>query len=201
MAVCGLLFPGVFCVYKLLLLIFSDFPNIKNIAKVKSKLLTFVLKSCILTSGKEEKVMENGVENNYSCGILLKQIHDIQEKNINNALRDLDLTFTQVTILRTLLHSTDKQLSLKELEKMLHVAQSTTARITAKMENKGLIESFGDVSDKRIKYIHLTQYGEQYCINAKQKFEEENAHILSALTETEKLVFLSLLQKIINSLS
>lgn len=141
------------------------------------------------------------LENDFSCSVLLKQIHDIQEKNINNALRDLDLTFTQITILQTLMHSPGKQLSLKELEKILHVAQSTTARITMKMENKGLIDSIGDVSDKRIKYIHLTQSGEQYCINARQKFEEESARILSVLTETEKMVLHSLLQKIKNSLS
>ena len=98
------------------------------------------------------------MENNSSCSILLKQIHDVQKKNIDNTLRNLDLTFSQINVLRALVHSTDKQMSLKELEKILHVAQSTTARIVTKMEGKGLIDSFSDVSDKRIKYIRLTQY-------------------------------------------
>ena len=69
------------------------------------------------------------------------------------------------------------------------------------MESKGLIDSFGDASDKRIKYIRLTQYGEQYSSNAKQKLEEEETHLLSSLTETEKMVFISLLQKITSNLS
>lgn len=141
------------------------------------------------------------MEDNLSCSILLKQLHDVQEKNINNTLRNLDLTFSQINVLRALVHSADKQMSLKELEKILHVAQSTTARIVAKMESKGLIESFGDVSDKRIKYIRLTQYGEQYSSNAKQKLEEEETRLLSSLTETEKMVFVSLLQKITSNLS
>lgn len=141
------------------------------------------------------------MENNSSCSILLKQIHDVQEKNINNTLRNLDLTFSQINVLRALVHTAEKQMSLKELEKILHVAQSTTARIVAKMESKGLIESFGDVSDKRIKYIRLTQYGEQYSSNAKQKLEEEETRLLSSLTETEKMVFISLLQKITGNLS
>lgn len=141
------------------------------------------------------------MENNSSCSILLKQIHDVQEKNINNTLRNLDLTFSQINVLRALVHSTDKQMSLKELEKILHVAQSTTARIVTKMESKGLIDSFSDVSDKRIKYIRLTQYGEQYSSNAKQKLEEEETRLLSSLTETEKMVFVSLLQKITSNLS
>ncbi len=141
------------------------------------------------------------MENNSSCSILLKQIHDIQKKNIDNTLRNLDLTFSQINVLRALVHSTDKQMSLKELEKILHVAQSTTARIVTKMEGKGLIDSFSDVSDKRIKYIRLTQYGEQYSSNAKQKLEEEETRLLSSLTETEKIVFVSLLQKIASNLS
>lgn len=141
------------------------------------------------------------MENNSSCSILLKQIHDVQEKNINNTLRNLDLTFSQINVLRALVHSADKQMSLKELEKILHVAQSTTARIVTKMESKGLIDSFSDVSDKRIKYIRLTQYGEQYSSNAKQKLEEEETRLLSSLTETEKMVFISLLQKITSNLS
>lgn len=111
------------------------------------------------------------------------------------------LTFSQINVLRALVHSTDKQMSLKELEKILHVAQSTTARIVTKMEGKGLIDSFSDVSDKRIKYIRLTQYGEQYSSNAKQKLEEEETRLLSSLTETEKIVFVSLLQKIASNLS
>ena len=141
------------------------------------------------------------MEDNLSCSILLKQLHDVQEKNINNTLRNLDLTFSQINVLRALVHSTDKQMSLKELEKILHVAQSTTARIVTKMESKGLIDSFSDVSDKRIKYIRLTQYGEQYSSNAKQKLEEEETRLLSSLTETEKMVFVSLLQKITSNLS
>lgn len=141
------------------------------------------------------------MENNSSCSILLKQIHDIQKKNIDNTLRNLDLTFSQINVLRALVHSADKQMSLKELEKILHVAQSTTARIVTKMESKGLIDSFSDVSDKRIKYIRLTQYGEQYSSNAKQKLEEEETRLLSSLTETEKMVFVSLLQKITSNLS
>lgn len=141
------------------------------------------------------------MENNSSCSILLKQIHDVQKKNIDNTLRNLDLTFSQINVLRALVHSADKQMSLKELEKILHVAQSTTARIVTKMESKGLIDSFSDVSDKRIKYIRLTQYGEQYSSNAKQKLEEEETRLLSSLTETEKIVFVSLLQKIAGNLS
>ena len=34
-----------------------------------------------------------------SCGVLMKQIHDALEKNANNTLRKLDLTFSQIEVL------------------------------------------------------------------------------------------------------
>ena len=36
---------------------------------------------------------------NYSCGTLLKQIHDIMEKNANNVLREQNLTISQSGVL------------------------------------------------------------------------------------------------------
>lgn len=140
------------------------------------------------------------MEHDNSCGFLLKQIHDTLEKNANNFLRDMDLTFAQSTVLLTLYDMPDQQISLKELEKILHVAQSTTARIVSKMEGKGFISSFGDDSDKRIKYIRLETLGAQCCNQAKLKIEEQEENILSSLTEAERMIFLNLLQKVTNHL-
>lgn len=135
-----------------------------------------------------------------SCLLLIKQIHDTLEKNANNDMKVWDITFAQATVLLALCDTHDKQLSLKELEKILHVAQSTTARIVTKLESKGFVNSFGDTSDKRIKYVCITPLGEQCCGNAKQKMKEGEASILSSLTEAEQKTFLNLLQKVKNNL-
>ena len=90
---------------------------------------------------------------------LFKQIHDALEKSVNNDMREMGLTFSQASVLRTLSNDSGCQMSMKELEKALHVAQSTTVRIVQNMERNGLVDSFGDVSDKRVKYIRLTEKG------------------------------------------
>ena len=84
-----------------------------------------------------------------SCGVLMKQIHDALEKNANNTLRKLDLTFSQIEVLLVLQNFAEKQLSLKQLEKQLHLAQSTTAGIVTRLEKKGFVIRFSDASDKR----------------------------------------------------
>ena len=63
------------------------------------------------------------------CGPLLKQINDEMRKNANNALRAKDLTLTQLEALVQLEQAPEGQHSLKELEQILHVAQSTAAGI------------------------------------------------------------------------
>ena len=52
------------------------------------------------------------------CAVLIKQIHTELEKNANNALRQDDLTMSQINVLLELDKAADKQLELKRLEQM-----------------------------------------------------------------------------------
>lgn len=131
-----------------------------------------------------------------SCGMLIKQINSTLEKNANNTLRKQDLTFAQVSALLAIRDFPEQSVSLKELEKILHVAQSTTAGIINRLEQKGLVTGFGDSQDKRIKLVRITPSGEKYCREAEQNMKEAEESLLSGLTETEQSIFNSLLQKV-----
>lgn len=134
-----------------------------------------------------------------SCGLLLKQINDELEKQANNALRSSDLTMAQVTALLILREQTEHQMTLKELERTLRVAQSTAAGIVSRLEQKGFIEAFGDAEDKRIKIIRMTETGEQCCGDADQNMAQTEQALLSGLTETEQGILLALLTKVRDS--
>lgn len=75
-----------------------------------------------------------------SCGALIKQIHDGLEKNANNAMHSHDITMVQCSALLILNGASEKQMTLKELERSLRVAQSTAAGIVTRLEQKGLVE-------------------------------------------------------------
>ncbi|MGN1059596.1 MAG: MarR family winged helix-turn-helix transcriptional regulator, partial [Clostridia bacterium] len=96
---------------------------------------------------------------NLPCGELIKQIHGELEKNANNAMRPLGLTMAQLGALLALNRAEEGQLSLKELEQYLHVAQSTAAGIVARLEQKGFVEGFGSASDRRVKLVRITPAG------------------------------------------
>lgn len=140
------------------------------------------------------------MKNQNTCGAIVKQINDELERRANNALRPHGLTMAQMHVLLTLDDAVGGQMSLKDMEQSLHVAQSTAAGIVSRLEQKGLIEAFGDPEDKRIKKVRITERGKERCQEAEQHMEETEAYILSRLTETEQVILLTLLQKVRDSL-
>lgn len=134
------------------------------------------------------------------CGKLLKQISDEMRKNANNAMRAQNMTLTQMDALLDLYEAPDLQLSLKELEQRLHVAQSTAAGIVSRLEQKGLVLGLNDPTDKRVKLVQITPEGLQ-CVRTSRKFVEEGEdRLLSGLTETECDIFYTLLLKVRSTL-
>ena len=140
------------------------------------------------------------MEQHQDCGLLLKQISDELRKNGNNALRSQDLTLTQLDALAALDQAPNRRRSLKELEQILHVAQSTAAGIIARLEQKGLVEGLGDAADRRVKLVRITPAGAECVRAALHHRAEADERILSGLTETERDIFYTLLKKVCDSL-
>ena len=134
------------------------------------------------------------------CATLIKQIHDGLEKQANNMLRSQDLTMAQVGVLLELRFAPEKQMALKELERRLHVAQSTAAGIVSRLEQKGLVEGFGDANDRRIKMLRITPAGEECCQAADQHMAAFEAALLSGLTEEDRSTLLALLKRVAKNL-
>lgn len=140
------------------------------------------------------------MEQHQDCGLLMKQINDELRKNANNALRHLDLTLAQLDALVELDRAPEGQRALKELEQILHVAQSTAAGIVARLEQKGFAEGFGDAEDRRIKRVRITPAGMECIHTALHYRAEAEEKLLSGLTETERDIFCTLLKKVRDSL-
>ena len=134
------------------------------------------------------------------CGRLIKQIHDEMEKNANNAMRSQDMTMAQLDALMELNQVPEKQLSLKELERRLHIAQSTTVGIITRLEQKGFVEGFGNPADRRIKLVRITSAGIDCLMVAKEGRTEAEEKLLAGLTETERHIFFTLLKKVRDTL-
>ena len=133
---------------------------------------------------------------NYSCGALLKQIHDIMEKNANNVLREQELTISQSGVLVLLDEKEGKTASFKELEKEFGVSQPTMAGILNRLVQKDLVEVLTDSEDKRIRKAHLTQKGADKCKEGYKHMNSAEEQLLKSLTRDEKKEFNRLLLKV-----
>ncbi len=135
------------------------------------------------------------------CGGLIKQIHCAMQKSTNNDLRNAGLTFSQVHMLFKLSEQPGGGCSLKELERLLGVAQSTTAGIVRRCEEKGLVECCGDAEDRRAKYARITDRGLAICQTAKDDVDRSEERLLSRLTPEEADTLIRLLGEVYAALS
>lgn len=140
------------------------------------------------------------MEKREQCGMLIKQIHDGLEKNANNALRDDNITMTQIGALIELSNAPQHELALKELERRLHVAQPTAVGIVSRLEDKGLVEGFSSKEDKRIKIVHITESGLNSCLKADTKMHQAEEQLLDGFSEEEKNNFNNYLGRVLNNI-
>lgn len=129
-------------------------------------------------------------------GRLLKQVNDAVEKYANNQLRREDLTMVQSYILLTLQEKPDRCCSFKELEQILGVAQSTCAGLVSRLASKGLVNSFTDPADRRMKLVRLTEEGAACCRQVDASAEQLESHLFQGFTPQEKQAFHDLLLKL-----
>jgi len=139
------------------------------------------------------------MEDCLDCGRLIKQIHDEMCKNANNAMRAQGMTITQLDALMALDLAPEKRLSLKELEKRLHLAQSTTVGIITRLQKRGFVAALSDPDDRRIKLVRITQSGLDSLMAAKAGRAEAEEKLLKGLTEAERHILLTLLKKVCDS--
>ena len=140
------------------------------------------------------------MEQRYSCGALVKQIHDALEKDANNMMRPKGLTMAQFSVLMILREAEGLQAPLKELERALHVAQSTAAGLVSRLEQKRYVTCYTSQEDRRIKMVRLTPEGLECCRQADQGMAEAESKIFSGMTQAEQDIFYVLLKKVRDSL-
>lgn len=130
-----------------------------------------------------------------SCGFYLKQLNDSLAKKANHALKEDNLTIAQSGALLYLDGLPGKQAPLKQLEKALHVAQSTALGIADRLEEKGFLESFGSKEDRRIKLVRLTPAGQKICCKATAHMTQTENTLLAGFSDAEKEQFLGMLRR------
>lgn len=111
-----------------------------------------------------------------------------------------NLSVSEMDVIIALDKEKDKKLELKEIEARMFAPQSTIFGIVKKLEQKGMVELGGSSDDKRIRIASLTEKGIDFCRRSEDDRLEDEALLLSGLTEEEKLIFTVLLKKVADTM-
>ena len=130
--------------------------------------------------------------------MLIKHIHDESERYTNNALREQDMTMAQSGVLYALSNTDQSELSFKELEHQLQVAQSSTVRMIERLEQKQLLETSTSEEDRRVKLARITDRGRECYAQTSQQVTLTEERVLSCLTAEEREQLLEMLTRISN---
>lgn len=108
-------------------------------------------------------------------------------------LEGLDITFTQLLLLRILSVEPDQQ--MRSLAKKLGLGLPTTTGIVDRLVRSGLVKRHRDVEDRRIVRVSMTAKGREMLAKGMRQGRKETTAILVKMEESEGKEFVRLLTK------
>ena len=130
--------------------------------------------------------------NDKNTGFYIKRISDYIEADVNRALEQYGLTWSQTRILSYLLNHEDETILQKNIEDFFEIRHSTVIGILQRMELKGFIVSCVDPSDKRQRIVSATKTAKDLAENIEIHRVDLETRMSDGMT-TQELVELKLL--------
>ncbi len=124
----------------------------------------------------------------------LMQISTAYRTNLQKAMNAINLHSGQIFVLIAL-WKTDGQSQI-EMAKKLSLAAPTINKMIKSLEKNNFVESRRCGVDSRMVRVYLTDKGKQYESPAIERWSNLETQMFSNLTETEKLIFSQLFDKL-----
>lgn len=131
-------------------------------------------------------------------GKILHQIAILNQKQINQRLKKLDLSLAQGLVLIWLEEAEEHELAIKTLEKMSETAQPTMLGVINRLEQKDFVVTH--LTNTRKKVVKITEEGLSMVESVRTCIEETEAIFFLNFTSGEHALFMELLQKAKNNI-
>lgn len=133
-----------------------------------------------------------------NLGVIIKTINTNLHKQVNNRLKEIDLSVTQGIALICLDEAENKELPIKALEKIFETAQSTTLGVINRLEQKNLVTTH--LTQQRTKIVKITEEGCSMISIIKLNIKDVEELFFKDFTKGEKALCLELLEKAKNNI-
>lgn len=124
----------------------------------------------------------------------------INKLGINNISNIKRMTPSQIYILEYIINSSKKEVSQKDLEKILKHSRATVSSVLFTMEKNGLIKRITDNNDTRSKKIILTEKALNVFEKSKENINLIEKECLNGISQNDLCIFYKVLNKMKNNL-
>lgn len=132
-----------------------------------------------------------------NTGYLLWQVTMQWQLSMNRALRQMELTLTQFSLLAGIYWLTQQQKAVtqQQLADFANTDKMMTSKVLIVLERKQLIEKTNDPKDSRVKLVIITPIGKQILKEAYQIVQQVDNSFFKSVAK-DKVVFDNLLLKL-----
>ncbi len=142
----------------------------------------------------ERLFRESGYDLYNHAGYLIRSAHQQATLRFQTIMQGHSLTPTQMAALAIILR--DGPLSQNQLGRLTSMDPSTISIVIRKLLRDRLVQRVGSDTDQRVSMISLTDRGVHYALSILPLGVAVSRAILSPLTPSEQVLFLSLLRRI-----
>lgn len=128
-------------------------------------------------------------------------IVDAYTRTANAALKPLGITISMAGALSAIDELPDGRASMKQLERLRHTSQSVTLGLVNRLEKRGLVLTYVDPNDARVKIAVITDDGRRILREARLVMVPCVKRMLSGLASGERLELEHLLDKVWDSMN
>lgn len=122
------------------------------------------------------------------------------ERLLNQEMAELNITYTQATVIGYLSMHKGDEICQKDLEIGLGLTHPTLNSILSRLEDKELIQTEPLSSDRRYKKIALTTKSEEMHVVIKEKIMKISNRVFQGFDSEEQLLLGRMIEKSINNL-
>lgn len=130
--------------------------------------------------------------------IHIKVLNTAIERILNKELAEYDITYTQATVIGYLKHHPEQDICQKDIEINLGLTHPTVSSILSRMEEKNMIETRNMASDRRYKYIDLTEKAMNISDEIHTVIQKITAELFAGVSKEEQQVFSNVLKTLIS---
>ncbi|HIZ76633.1 MAG TPA: MarR family transcriptional regulator [Firmicutes bacterium] len=130
--------------------------------------------------------------------IHIKVLNTAIERILNKELAEYDITYTQATVIGYLKHHPEQDICQKDIEINLGLTHPTVSSILSRMEEKNMIETRNMASDRRYKYIDLTEKAMNISDEIHTVIQRITAELFAGVSKEEQQVFSNVLKTLIS---